>query len=115
MTGGRLESSSTYRLVDWKKEKRYNKMLNKEEKVTAIKSAQKDEKDTGSAEVQIALLTQKIKKLTIHMTNNKHDYSSKRGMDIMIARRNNLLKYLKNTDTARYEAAVASIKAAKNK
>lgn len=90
-------------------------MLNKEEKLNAIKASQRDEKDTGSAEVQIALLTEKIKKLTVHMTINKHDYSSKRGMDIMIARRNNLLNYLKKTDTARYEAAVNALKAATKK
>lgn len=90
-------------------------MLNKEEKLTAIKAAQRDEKDTGSAEVQIALLTEKIKKLTVHMTINKHDYSSKRGMDIMIARRANLLNYLKKTDMARYDAAIAAIKTATKK
>ena len=90
-------------------------MLTKEEKNTAIKGAQRADKDTGSAEVQIALLTAKIKKLTVHMTINKHDYSSKRGMDIMIARRNNLLAYLKRTDTARYEKAVADMKAATKK
>ena len=87
-------------------------MLTKEEKTAAIKAAQKDEKDTGSPEVQIALLTEKIKKLTVHMNNNKHDYSSKRGMDIMIARRKNLLNYLKSISLERYNAALAAIKAA---
>ena len=90
-------------------------MLTKEEKALAIEKNKRAEKDTGSAEVQIALLTEKIKKLTIHMTNNKHDYSSKRGMDIMIARRDNLLSYLKRTDYARYEAALANLKASTKK
>ena len=52
--------------------------------------------------VQIALLTKRITKLTAHMIANKHDYSSKRGMDILIARRKNLLSYLKATDLQRY-------------
>lgn len=90
-------------------------MLTKEEKTKAIKANQRDEKDTGSAEVQIALLTEKIKKLTVHMTINKHDYSSKRGMDIMIARRANLLSYLKRTDPERYEAALKNLKASTKK
>ncbi len=90
-------------------------MLTKEEKAAAIKAGQRDEKDVGSSEVQIALLTEKIKKLTVHMTNNKHDYSSKRGMDIMIAKRTNLLNYLKRTDTARYEKALAIVKSASKK
>ena len=90
-------------------------MLTKEEKALAIKASQRDEKDVGSTEVQIALLTEKIKKLTVHMTINKHDFSSKRGMDSMIARRTNLLNYLKKTDTARYEKALASMKAATKK
>ena len=78
--------------------------LTKEERQTVIKSAQQNEKDTGSTEVQIALLTKKIEKLTKHMTANPHDYSSKRGMDIIIARRKNLLSYLKSVDTDRYLA-----------
>ena len=90
-------------------------MLTKEEKAVAIKASQRDEKDVGSTEVQIALLTEKIKKLTVHMTINKHDFSSKRGMDIMIARRTNLLNYLKKTETARYEKDLASMKAATKK
>ena len=90
-------------------------MLTKDEKAVAIKASARGEKDTGSAEVQIALLTEKIKKLTVHMTNNKHDYSSKRGMDIMIARRTNLLNYLKGVSLERYDAAVAAMKAATKK
>ena len=84
--------------------------LTKDEKTTAIASFRRDEKDTGSAEVQIALLTAKIKKLTVHMTNNTHDYSSKRGMDIIIARRKKLLSYLKRTNPAKYEEVYRSIK-----
>lgn len=90
-------------------------MLNKEEKTSAIKLSQRDEKDTGSAEVQIALLTESIKKLTVHMTLNKHDYSSKRGMDKMIARRAKLLSYLKRENPERYEIALKAMKEATKK
>lgn len=81
--------------------------LTKEEKTKAIESNRRDEKDTGSVEVQVAILTEQIKKLTVHMTLNKHDYSSKRGMDIKIARRKNLLSYLKRTDVEKYNALIA--------
>lgn len=84
--------------------------LTKEEKTAAIKASQLNEKDVGSTEVQIALLTKKIQKLTTHMTNNPHDYSSKRGMDIIIARRKRLLSYLKKNDPAKYDEVLASIK-----
>lgn len=83
--------------------------LTKEEKTKAIESNRRDEKDTGSVEVQVAILTEQIKKLTIHMTLNKHDYSSKRGMDIKIARRKNLLSYLKRTDVEKYNALIAKL------
>ncbi len=83
--------------------------LTKEEKQKVIESSRRDEKDTGSVEVQVSILTEQIKKLTVHMTLNKHDYSSKRGMDIKIARRKNLLNYLKNTDVEKYNALVAKL------
>lgn len=83
--------------------------LTKEEKTKAIENNRRDEKDTGSVEVQVAILTEQIKKLTVHMTLNKHDYSSKRGMDIKIARRKNLLSYLKRTDVEKYNALIAKL------
>ncbi len=83
--------------------------LTKEEKQKVIEGSRRDEKDTGSVEVQVSILTEQIKKLTVHMTLNKHDYSSKRGMDIKIARRKNLLNYLKNTDVEKYNALVAKL------
>jgi len=84
--------------------------LTKDEKTKAIVDNRRDEKDTGSSEVQIAILSKKIAKLTIHMTLNKHDYSSKRGMDILIARRKNLLNYLKNTDLEKYNSIINKMK-----
>ena len=83
--------------------------LTKEEKTKVIENSRRDEKDTGSVEVQVSILTEQIKKLTVHMTINKHDYSSKRGMDIKIARRKNLLNYLKKTDVEKYNALVAKL------
>lgn len=83
--------------------------LTKEEKTKVIEANKRGEKDTGSVEVQIAILTEQIKKLTVHMTNNKHDYSSKRGMDIKIARRKNLLSYLKRIDAERYTALLKKL------
>ena len=65
-------------------------MLNKEQKTQIIKEFQKDEKDTGSAEVQIAILTQRIKELTEHLKENKKDHSSRRGLFKMIRRRKGL-------------------------
>ncbi|MDU1708484.1 MAG: 30S ribosomal protein S15, partial [Anaerococcus vaginalis] len=55
-------------------------MLNKDQKTEIIKQFQKDEKDTGSPEVQIAILTQRIKELTEHLKANKKDHSSRRGL-----------------------------------
>lgn len=83
--------------------------LTKEEKTKVIENSRRDEKDTGSVEVQVSILTEQIKKLTVHMTINKHDYSSKRGMDIKIARRKNLLNYLKKTDVEKYNALIAKL------
>lgn len=64
------------------------------------------EGDTGSAEVQIALLTQRITHLTEHLKDNMKDHSSRRGLLRMVGRRNNLLKYLQKTDFDRYQALI---------
>ena len=76
--------------------------LTKEEKKEAIESVRRNEKDTGSTEVQIAILTKKIEKLTEHMIKNPHDYSSKRGMTICIAHRKKLLNYLKRENAEKH-------------
>ena len=60
------------------------------------------EKDTGSADVQIALLTDKINRLTEHLQKNKKDHSSRRGLLIMVGQRRRLLDYLKRKDSDRY-------------
>ena len=62
------------------------------------------EKDTGSADVQIALLTQRINHLTDHLQKNKKDHGSRRGLLMMVGQRRRLLDYLHNTDVKRYQS-----------
>ena len=84
-------------------------MLNKDQKTEIIKEFQKDEKDTGSPEVQIAILTQRIKELTEHLKVNKKDHSSRRGLFKMIRRRKGLLNYLRDNDIERYRAIIEKV------
>ena len=84
-------------------------MLNKDQKTEIIKEFQKDEKDTGSPEVQIAILTQRIKELTEHLKANKKDHSSRRGLFKMIRRRKGLLNYLMNNDIERYREIIEKL------
>lgn len=78
--------------------------LSKEVKTKIIKEFARDEKDTGSAEVQIAILTSEINALTEHLKNNKQDKHSKRGLLIKVGKRRSLLNYLLKTDVKRYRA-----------
>ena len=64
------------------------------------------EGDTGSPEVQIAMLTQRIKDLTEHSRAHKHDHHSRRGLLLLVGRRKRLLKYLEATDIERYRALI---------
>ncbi|MDU0945606.1 MAG: 30S ribosomal protein S15 [Anaerococcus vaginalis] len=84
-------------------------MLNKDQKTELIKQFQKDEKDTGSPEVQIAILTQRIKELTEHLKANKKDHSSRRGLFKMIRRRKGLLNYLMENDIERYREVIEKL------
>ena len=84
-------------------------MLNKDQKTEIIKEFQKDEKDTGSPEVQIAILTQRIKELTEHLKVNKKDHSSRRGLFKMIRRRKGLLNYLMKNDIERYREVIEKL------
>ena len=67
------------------------------------------ETDTGSPEVQVALLTERINHLTEHMKANKHDFHSNRGLLKMVGRRRNLLAYLQKKDIERYRALIARL------
>ena len=68
------------------------------------------EKDTGSADVQIALLTDKINRLTEHLQENKKDHSSRRGLLMMVGQRRRLLDYLHTTHADRYQAVTKKLK-----
>jgi len=67
------------------------------------------EKDTGSADVQIALLTQRINELTNHLQANVKDHSSRRGLLMMVGQRRRLLDYLSKTDTKRYQQVIKKL------
>ncbi|MDD3586272.1 MAG: 30S ribosomal protein S15 [Thermoguttaceae bacterium] len=77
-------------------------IMNKEEKQNIIADYRRSDADTGSAEVQIALLTKKINALTAHMKENKKDFSTRRGLLQMVSRRRRLLDYLIKIDQDRY-------------
>jgi small subunit ribosomal protein S15 len=83
--------------------------LSKEVKENIVKKFARDEKDTGSAEVQIALLTEEINALTKHLSENKHDYHSNRGLLIKVGRRKSLLKYLAKTDINAYRKVIKEL------
>ncbi len=69
----------------------------------------KNAKDTGSPEVQIAHLTERISHLQSHFEKHKHDYCGKRGLMVIIGKRRSLLKYLQTTDDARYKKVIAAL------
>ena len=72
--------------------------LSNEKKQEIIKKYARDAKDSGSTEVQVAILTEEINNLTEHLKEHKHDYHSKRGLLKKVGKRKNLLNYLKNND-----------------
>ena len=80
------------------------------DKAEIIKTYQTKEGDTGSAEVQIALLTERIVHLTEHIKANKNDNHSRRGLLQMVGKRNSLLKYLEKRDIERYRAIKSKLK-----
>ncbi len=81
-----------------------------EAKVKTIESFKLHDRDTGSADVQIALLTQRINHLTEHLQTSKKDHSSRRGLLIMVGQRRRLLDYLHSTDVSRYTAITKKLK-----
>ena len=83
--------------------------LSKEEKAKIVKEFGKDEKDTGSIEVQVAILTKEINDLTAHLKEHTHDYHSKRGLLMKVGKRRNLLNYLAKTDVERYRSIVEKL------
>ena len=84
-------------------------MLTKEEKAAIVKDYQRFQGDTGSVEVQVALLTNQINRLTVHMQQHKKDFHSNRGLLKMVSKRKSLLEYLKNEDVNRYRELVSKL------
>ena len=80
-----------------------------EVKTQIVKDHQRHEGDTGSAEVQVALLTARINHLSDHMGTHKKDFASRRGLLQMVGKRNRLLKYLSKTAPSRYRAIIAKL------
>ena len=78
-------------------------MLTKRKKQTAIKETQKHDKDTGSAEVQIGILTKRISELADHLKKNPKDHHSRRGLVMMVGKRRKFLQYLARTDEKKYQ------------
>ena len=83
--------------------------LTKEEKAKIIKDFAKNEKDTGSAEVQIAILTYEINNLTDHLKEHKHDYHSSRGLLRKVGQRKNMLQYLAKKDVQSYREVIKKL------
>ena len=84
-------------------------MLKREVKDKIIKDYAIKKNDTGSVEVQVALLTEEINILTEHLKDNIHDYHSKRGLLIKVGKRKSLLDYLKETDVNRYRELISKL------
>ncbi len=84
-------------------------MLRKEEKTAIIENNRLHDKDTGSPEVQIAILTTRINELTEHLKVHQKDHHSRRGLLKMVGHRRNLLNYLKKVDIERYRATIAKL------
>ncbi len=83
--------------------------MDKGEKTDIINKFELHEGDTGSTEVQVALLTERINQLTGHMAANRHDYSSQRGLLKLVGQRRKLLTYLSNQDVGRYHNLITRL------
>ncbi|VAX22347.1 SSU ribosomal protein S15p (S13e) [hydrothermal vent metagenome] len=84
--------------------------LTKEEKQEIIEKFGENEKDSGKAEVQIALLTARINKLTSHFNAHKKDHASRRGLMMMVGKRRRLLNYISGKDIERYRSIIKELK-----
>jgi len=85
------------------------RMLTKEDKGSIVGDYKAHEGDTGSPEVQIALLTKRINDLTEHLKTHPKDHSSRRGLLKMVGNRSALLKYVRNTDLKRYQTIISRL------
>jgi len=85
-------------------------MLTKEKKASLISKFKTHEKDTGSCEVQIAILTERVNYLTEHLKTHKKDHSSRRGLLKLVGLRRHLLEYIKKNDYERYKRIIEKLK-----
>ena len=83
--------------------------ISREKKQELIKKFKKNDKDTGSADVQIAILTERIKSLTEHLKQHHKDFISRRGLLTMVGKRRNLLTYIKNNNEDRYSNLIKTL------
>jgi small subunit ribosomal protein S15 len=83
--------------------------MTKEKKTEVLSTHRRHDADTGSAEVQIALLTERITQLAEHLKGHKKDHSSRRGLLKMVGKRSRLLRYLTESDRERYQKIIASL------
>lgn len=83
--------------------------LTKAEKAKIVKEFARGEKDTGSAEVQVAILTKEINELTDHLRTHIHDYHSRRGLLKKVGQRRSMLQYLAKNDVARYRELIKKL------
>ena len=84
-------------------------MIRKDEKTAVIEANRTHETDTGSPEVQVAILTARINELTDHLRVHKHDNHSRRGLLMMVGKRRKMLDYLAKKDINRYRALIAKL------
>ncbi len=83
--------------------------IDKNQTVKIVKDFGSNENDTGSADVQVAILTERIKNLTEHLKTHKKDFGSRRGLLSMVGQRRNLLKYIKNKNQDRYSNLIKKL------
>ena len=83
--------------------------ISAEKRVQVIKDFRRSDTDSGSPEVQVALLTEKISSLTEHLRSHKHDHASRRGLLMMVAKRNGLLRYLATVNRTSYQTLIGRL------
>ena len=83
--------------------------LDQNTRTAVIEEFRRDETDTGSADVQVAILTRRIQELTAHFQVHKHDHAGRRGLLKLVGRRRRLLRYLSHKDVARYHDLIARL------
>lgn len=84
-------------------------MITKQRRAELMNEHGRGQNDSGSVEVQVALLTEEINNLTVHLKIHKKDHSSRRGLLRMVGKRSSLLKYLSNKDEQRYRDVIAKL------